>query len=86
MSLIEIQQQLQQVFHGDEVSVSGDLKHAQVRVISEQFSGLRPVQKQQLVYAAGLGEAISSGVIHAVQLQTLTPAEWLQAQKFNSSI
>jgi stress-induced morphogen len=83
MELMDIEKKLQQAFEGDQVSVSGDLKHAQVRVVSERFAGLRAVQKQQLVYAAGLGDAINTGVLHAVQLQTLTPAEWQQAQKFN---
>ena len=84
MSLSDIQQQLQQVFTGDHVQVSGDLKHAQVCVVSDRFAGLRPVQKQQLVYGAGLGDAIASGVLHAVHLQTHTLAEWQTLQKFNS--
>jgi acid stress-induced BolA-like protein IbaG/YrbA len=84
MSLSDIQLQLQRVFVGDHVQVSGDLKHAQVCVVSEKFLGLRPVQKQQLVYSAGLGDAIASGVLHAVHLQTHTPTEWRKLQKFNS--
>jgi acid stress-induced BolA-like protein IbaG/YrbA len=46
--------------------------------VGEVFNGLRPVKKQQLVYAA-LSEEIAAGDIHAVNIRTLTPAEW-QAQ------
>lgn len=82
MSLDVIEQQLQQHFAGDLVRVSGDAKHAEICVVSERFTGLRAVQKQQLVYAAGIAAAVASGALHAVHLQTLTPAEWQQAQKF----
>jgi acid stress-induced BolA-like protein IbaG/YrbA len=39
------------------------------------FEGLRPVKKQQLVYAA-LSDRIADGSIHAVNIRTFTPAEW----------
>ncbi|UTA48825.1 BolA/IbaG family iron-sulfur metabolism protein [Simiduia sp. 21SJ11W-1] len=55
-----------------EVSIAGS--HVNLVVVSPAFEGMRPVQKQQLVYKA-LSEQIASGVIHAVNMQTLTPAE-----------
>jgi len=58
-----------------EVEVSSDGSHVSVTIVSTVFEGLLPVKKQQLVYAA-LGDAISSGAIHAVQMKTYTPAEW----------
>ena len=51
--------------------------HVHLRVVSEAFAGLNPVKKQQLVYGA-LSAAIASGAIHAVHMQTLTPAEAAQ--------
>lgn len=48
--------------------------HVHLQVISASFSGLSPVKRQQLVYGA-LQDAISSGVIHAVHMQTATPEE-----------
>ena len=56
------------------VSVGGDGYHVEVSVVSEAFSGLRAVQRQQRVYAA-LGEAIRSGALHAVNIRALTEAE-----------
>ena len=61
-----------------EVTVQGEGNHYEILVIGEVFSGLRPVAKQQLVYAA-LREQIADGSIHAVNIRTFTPGEW-QAQ------
>lgn len=63
-----------------EVQVRFEGSHVHLRVISEAFKGLSPVKKQQLVYGA-LKDAIASGAIHAVHMQTLTPEDWAaQAQ------
>ena len=47
-------------------------------MINANVQYLRPVKKQQLVYGA-LSDQIADGSIHAVNIRTLTPAEW-QAQ------
>jgi len=57
-----------------EVSVSEQGGHYTVTAIGDCFEGLRPVRRQQLVYAL-LGDLISSGVIHAVNIRAMTPAE-----------
>jgi acid stress-induced BolA-like protein IbaG/YrbA len=56
------------------VSVGGDGRHFDITVISSLFDGLRPVQRQQKVYAV-LQDQISAGTIHAVNMKTLTPDE-----------
>lgn len=53
---------------------SGDNVHFEALVIAEQFAGLRPVKRHQLVYAA-LGDSVGDA-IHALSLDTLTPGEW----------
>lgn len=53
--------------------------HAHLTVVSEQFEGLLPVKRQQLVYAA-LQPAIASGAIHAVHMKTFTPSQWAKQQ------
>lgn len=60
---------------GAEVLVEGAGSNYDITVVSDIFAGMRPVKKQQTVYAA-LTEAIASGAIHAVNIQTFTPAEW----------
>lgn len=59
---------------GARVGVGGDGYHVEVLVVSDAFEGLRPVQRQQRVYAA-LGDAIRSGALHAVNIRALTEAE-----------
>jgi len=60
---------------GCEIKVSGEGANYDIIAIGDVFSGMRAVQKQQLVYGA-LGEQISSGAIHAVNIATYTPEEW----------
>ena len=62
-----------------EFQVQGEGNHYDIIVIGDVFEGLRPVKKQQLVYAA-LSENIADGSIHAVNIRTYTPDEW-QAQQ-----
>jgi acid stress-induced BolA-like protein IbaG/YrbA len=62
-----------------EVSVSGEGNHFDILVVGEVFEGLRPVKKQQTVYAV-LQQQIADGSIHAVNIRTYTPAEWRQQQ------
>ena len=62
-------------FGGCEVIVQGEGNRYDVTVIGDVFAGLRPVKKQQLVYAA-LNDQISDGSIHAVNIATYTPEEW----------
>ena len=57
---------------------SEDNVHFEAIVVSRQFEGRRPLQRHQLVYQA-LGERMG-GEIHALSLQTCTPAE-LAAQQ-----
>lgn len=70
----EIKTLLEDSIADSQVQVSSDGSHVTVVVVSPVFEGMRPVQKQQLVYKA-LAAHIASGAIHAVHMQTLTPAE-----------
>lgn len=65
-----------------EIQVAGDGSKFQVIVVTERFASMRPVAKQQLVYAP-LNEHIASGAIHAVSMQTLTPEEWRKIKLFS---
>ena len=58
-----------------EFEVRGEGSHYDIIAIGPVFEGLRPVKKQQLVYAA-LSDQIADGSIHAVNIRTYTPAEW----------
>jgi acid stress-induced BolA-like protein IbaG/YrbA len=71
----EIQALLSEQLESCQVEVSGDGSHFDILVIGELFDGLRPVQKQQVVYKV-LNPHIADGSIHAVNIKTFTPAEW----------
>ncbi|MEY2340611.1 BolA family protein [Acidithiobacillus sp. IBUN Pt1247-S3] len=53
-------------------AAGGEGGHFELRIVSDKFSGLNPLARHRLVYAAvdGIGESI-----HAFALQTLTPEE-----------
>jgi acid stress-induced BolA-like protein IbaG/YrbA len=54
---------------------SPDGEHFEVTVVASQFEGKRRVQQHQLVYGA-VKEAMATEAIHALALNTFTPAEW----------
>ena len=58
-----------------QITVTGEGNHFDILAVGEVFAGLRPVKKQQMVYAV-LGPQIADGTIHAVNIRTYTPAEW----------
>jgi acid stress-induced BolA-like protein IbaG/YrbA len=67
-----IEEALAADFPGATIDVQLDGSHCQVTVISDVFEGLRPVARQQRVYAP-LGEFIRSGALHAVNIIAKTP-------------
>jgi acid stress-induced BolA-like protein IbaG/YrbA len=58
----------------DVLQVDGDGQHFEALIVSAAFEGRSRVQRHQLVYAA-LGDRMRAE-IHALSMQTLTPAEW----------
>jgi acid stress-induced BolA-like protein IbaG/YrbA len=74
MQAEQVQALLQAGLEGCDIEVRGDGSHFEIQVVGEVFDGLRPVRRQQLVYAV-INEQIASGAIHAVNIRALTPAE-----------
>ncbi len=75
MDAASVKSLLEAHLDGCEFHVQGEGSHYDIEAIGEVFEGLRPVKKQQLVYAA-LTDHIADGSIHAVNIRTYTPAEW----------
>lgn len=75
----QVIQELKSAFTDAEVNIQGDGSHFDVLIVSDDFEGLRPVKKQQMVYAV-LNEHIASGAMHAVNMKLLTKAQWAEAQ------
>ena len=79
MDANEVTRLVRSSFSEGEVRVEGAGANYSITVVSDAFEGLRPVARQQAVYAA-LNAAIAAGDIHAVNLHTYTPAEWQAAR------
>jgi len=47
--------------------------HYRVRIVADDFEGLRPIQRHQLIYRS-LGDMMQTD-IHALSIAALTPAE-----------
>ena len=58
----------------EHVEVAGDGQHWEALVVSPAFEGLSRIKQHQLVYAA-MGDRMREEV-HALSMQTLTPAQW----------
>jgi len=73
----DVRELLATEFADCDVTVEGGDRHFDVLVVGDIFEGLRPVQRQQKVYAV-LQAQIAEGTIHAVNMKTVTPAELQQ--------
>ncbi|HWU84318.1 MAG TPA: BolA/IbaG family iron-sulfur metabolism protein [Rhodocyclaceae bacterium] len=63
----------------EHLSVDGDGAHFQALIVSAEFDGLNRVKRQQRINAI-LKPRFDSGELHALSMQTLTPAEWEAAR------
>ncbi len=74
MDLDEIERLLRETVAVAELELAADGNRLMVKLVSDDFDGLNRVKRQQLLYGA-LNELIASGEVHAVTMQTQTPAE-----------
>jgi len=62
-----------------EVQVTGDGSHFDAVVVSDDFAGKSPIQKQRMVMAT-VRPQIESGELHALSIKTYTPEQWAAQQ------
>lgn len=75
MEPAEIKALIEAGLEGAAVEVqSGDNTHYAAVVVSEQFAGVRPLARHQMVYKC-LG-TLMGNEIHAMSIRAHTPAEW----------
>ncbi|HEB97037.1 MAG TPA: BolA family transcriptional regulator [Sedimenticola thiotaurini] len=60
---------------GCEVTVTGDGRHFEAIVVSAEFEGKSPLQKQRMVMAT-VKPQIESDELHALSIKTFTPDQW----------
>jgi acid stress-induced BolA-like protein IbaG/YrbA len=73
-----IQQDIEKGMNTSYLQVVGDGQHFEAVIVSEEFSGLSRIQRQQRVNKT-LGERMT-GEIHALSMKTYTPQEWQEKQ------
>ena len=62
-----------------QVRVSGDGTHFEAVIVSPAFEGKTLLQRHRLVNAL-LADALHSGALHALSMDTLTPGQWAARQ------
>ena len=76
-------QELQALIAGgmvcEHITLDGDGRHWFATIVSSEFEGKRPIQRHQRVYAT-LGAKMKTDEVHALSMQTYTPAEWAARQ------
>ena len=77
LDAIHIEIEDDSALHAGHLGAQGGGGHYRVLVVSPRFEGLSRVAAQRLVYQA-LGELMASD-IHALEMRTLTPAQWRQS-------
>ena len=82
MTSDEIKRMIEAGIPGAQAHVDGDGSHFVARVVSDAFTDLPMIKQHKLVYGA-LGNSMESA-IHALSIQTYTPAAWEKARKFQT--
>ena len=75
----EIRTLIEAGLDGSEVSVTGDGRHFQATVVWEGFDGLNMLAQHRAVYAT-LGDRFDTEAVHALSINTYTPAQWARLQ------
>jgi len=73
-----IQKDIERGMNTSYLTVIGDGQHFEAVIVSEEFTGLSRIQRQQRVNKT-LGARIT-GDIHALSMKTFTPQEWQEKQ------
>ncbi|AGH81886.1 BolA family protein [Psychromonas sp. CNPT3] len=81
MNIEQMKDKLENALQLDECIVKGENGHFQVIAVSDIFTPLTRVKKQQLIYAVFVDE-IATNAIHALTIKALTPAEWQKQKHF----
>jgi acid stress-induced BolA-like protein IbaG/YrbA len=68
----ELTKRLAEAFPDGEILVALNGGHVDIAVTSAAFEGMRPVARQQAVYAP-LSDLIADGTLHAVNIAARTP-------------
>ena len=74
-----VEQLIEAGLPGSKAMVTGDGSHFEAVVVSADFAGKTPLQKQRLVMNT-VRKQIDNDELHALSIKTLTPEEWESQQ------
>ena len=75
MSPDEIRALIEAGLNCDHVSVSGDGRHFEATIVSDDFADKRTLARHRMVYGT-LGDRFDTEVLHALSLKTYTVQQW----------
>ncbi|MEL0628705.1 BolA family protein [Psychromonas aquatilis] len=81
MNIEIIKEKLEKALTLDVCIVKGEGNTFQVIAVSDMFTDMSRVKKQQAIYAP-LADEIASNAIHALTIKALTPDEWQKQKHF----
>jgi len=70
----DIRRRLSPLFPDAEIQINGQDCSFELQVISDAFTGQRPLKRQQTILAL-FKEDLQSGALHALSVKAVTPAE-----------
>lgn len=75
MEPTDIARRIEKALPGAQADVKGADNHYSARIVSDRFEGKTRIEQHQMIYALFRKE-MDGGAVHALQLRTITPAEW----------
>lgn len=66
----------------DEVHVTGDGSHYTIIAVSDSFSEMSRVKRQQAIYGP-LSDKIADGSMHAISIKTFSVKDWERERQFH---
>lgn len=70
----EVKQLIESGLAGSKVAIEGDGSHFDATIVCADFEGKNTLARQRMVFAA-VGDAITSGRLHNLNIKALTPDE-----------
>ena len=70
-----MQERIEEALPGAVARVEGAEAHFSAVVVAKAFEGKSRIEQHQMIYALFQKE-MAGGEVHALQLRTVTPAEW----------
>ncbi|GGW81002.1 BolA family protein [Alteromonas halophila] len=82
MDFSDIETLLKDALDLDEVHVTGDGSHYTIIAVSDSFSEMSRVKRQQAIYGP-LSEKIADGSMHAISIKTFSVKDWERERQFH---